>query len=87
MATVFIPPLLRDLTRGQAKISVPGDTVRAVVDALEARFPGIGARLCAEGRLRPGLSVVVDGVVSRAGLRQPVTDASEVHFLPALSGG
>ncbi|MBK8138026.1 MAG: MoaD/ThiS family protein [Chloroflexi bacterium] len=87
MATVFIPPLLRDLTGGQNKLSVPGESVRAIIAELDLRFPGIGGRLCAEGRLRPGMSVVVDGVVSRAGLRQPVTDASEVHFLPALSGG
>ena len=87
MATVIIPPLLRDLTGGQSKVSVPGDSVQAVIDELEIRFPGISERLCEEGRIRPGMSVAVDSVVSTAGLRQRLSETSEVHFLPALSGG
>ncbi len=87
MITVWIPPLMRDLTHGQTSVSVPGETVREVVTELEQRYPGIGQRLCQDGRIRPGLAVVVDGIVSTAGMRQPLTDASELHFMPAISGG
>ena len=87
MAFVFIPPLLRHLTGGQTRLSVPGDTVREVIAELEMRFPGITERLCEGGQLRPGMSVVVDNMVSTAGLRQRLTETSEVHFLPAISGG
>jgi molybdopterin synthase sulfur carrier subunit len=87
MAEVWIPSLWRDLTGGKAHVSVPGETVRQVVENLEARYPGIEARLCEQGRLRPNISVVVDGRASIQKLRQALDDASEVHFIPAISGG
>jgi molybdopterin synthase sulfur carrier subunit len=87
MPTVWIPPLLRELTGGRESVSVPGQTVRQVIDALETAYPGIRARLCDGDRLRPNLSVVVDGTVSRRGLGHPLDEASEVHFVPAVSGG
>ncbi len=87
MATIWIPALLRDLTGGHETLVVPGATVRQLIENLEVAYPGISDRLCQDGRLRPGLAVVVDGEVSRQGLRRPLAETSEVHFLPALSGG
>ena len=87
MPVVCIPALLRDLTGGVESVTVPGETVREVIDALEARYPGVKARLCDGDRLRPGIAVVVDGEVSRLRLRQRLSDTSEVHFLPAIGGG
>lgn len=87
MATVWIPPLLRDLTDGQTKIHVAGETVREVIEQLEQDFPGITERLCQDERLKPGIAVVVDSEVSNRGLRQRLTATSEIHFLPAISGG
>jgi molybdopterin synthase sulfur carrier subunit len=87
MAVVWIPALLRDLTDGQAQVTVPGETVRQVIAQLEKAYPGIEARLCEEGRLRSHISVVVDGRVSSQRLRHELTEKSEVHFLPAISGG
>ena len=87
MAVVWIPALLRELTGGQESVTVPGETVRQVIENLERAYPGIEARLCEDGRLRPNVSVAVDGRVSRQGLRQRLADTSEVHFLPAISGG
>jgi sulfur-carrier protein len=85
--TVFIPPLLTGLTGGQTRLSVPGSSVQEVIDELEARFPGIAERLCEDGRIRPGMAVAVDSVVSTIGLRHHLSETSEVHFLPAISGG
>jgi molybdopterin synthase sulfur carrier subunit len=87
MAVVWIPALLRELTGGQESVTVPGETVRQVIENLERAYPGIEARLCEDGRLRPNLSVAVDGLMSRQGLRQRLAETSEVHFLPAISGG
>ena len=87
MAKVWIPSLLRDLTGGEARVTVPGETVRQVIANLEARYPGIEARLCEEDRLRPNISVVVDGRVSNQRLRHKLDQGSEVHFLPAIGGG
>jgi molybdopterin synthase sulfur carrier subunit len=87
MATVWIPSLLRDLTSGQEAVTVAGANVGQVVEALDARFPGVKARLCDANGLRPGVAVAVDTQLSRLGLLQPVGEASEVHFVPAISGG
>ena len=61
--------------------------VRQVITQLEKAYPGIEARLCEEGRLRSNISVMVDGHVSTQRLRHKLTETSEVHFLPAISGG
>jgi sulfur-carrier protein len=86
--TVWIPPLLRDLTCGVETVHIDGGpSVRQVVDALELLHPGIKGRLCEGDVLRPGLAVIVDGLVAPLGLGQPVGPHSEVHFLPAIGGG
>lgn len=87
MAVVFIPALLQELTAGQSRVNVPGETVREVIDQLERQYPGLRARLYDGDRLRSNIVVVVDGEISRLRLRHRLVETSEVHFLPALSGG
>jgi molybdopterin converting factor small subunit len=87
MADVWIPALLLDLTAGKQRVQVNGESVRQVVYQLESQFPGIKARLLDGDRLRPGIAVIVDGEVSSQGLRHRLLESSEVHFMPALSGG
>jgi molybdopterin synthase sulfur carrier subunit len=87
MARVWIPSLLRDLTGGQDQVDVAATKVREIVAELERRFPGVQARLCAGDSLRPGIAVIVDSQATQLGLMQSVGPNSEVHFLPALSGG
>jgi sulfur-carrier protein len=87
MASVWIPPLLRDLTGGETRMEIPAATVRELIAALDERYPGIAGRLTENGRMRPGIAVIVDNVVCPAKLRQPLGETSEVHFLPAISGG
>lgn len=87
MATVFIPPQLRQLTGGAAQVQVEGATVRQLVAGLEEGFPGIAARLTSGDSIAPGLAVSIDGVISTRGLLARVSATSEVHFLPAFGGG
>jgi molybdopterin converting factor small subunit len=87
MPRVFIPPLLRPLTGGVEALDVEAANVRQVVAELEARFPGIGERLCEGDRLKPGLTVAVNGNVSSRGLLEKVAPDREVHFLPSIGGG
>jgi molybdopterin synthase sulfur carrier subunit len=87
MPVVWIPSLLRSLTGGQEKVSVAGQTVGQVMETLEARYPGLRVRLFQEDRLRPNLSMVVDGEVSARGLLQPLKEDSEIRFIPAIRGG
>ena len=88
MATVFIPSLLEGLTGGARTVAVPGANLRQVIDALEARFPGMKARLLDEGgRLIPEIMAAIDGETNHLGLLQPVGEASEIQFVPAIGGG
>lgn len=84
---VWIPSLHRDLTNGVEKVTVDGDNMAAVVTALDARFPGIADRLCEDGRIRPYIAVSVNGEISQRGIRHRLTEDSDIHFIPALSGG
>ena len=72
MATVWIPPLMRELTGGLERVTVPGEKVRDLVDALDARYPGIKARLVEDDALRLGIVLTIDGVANRQGLRARV---------------
>jgi molybdopterin synthase sulfur carrier subunit len=87
LPVVWIPSLLRELTNGQKSISIQGDTVRQVIENLEITYPGIKERLCDEDRLRPSISIVVDGQTSTLKLRHRLQESSEVHFVIAISGG
>jgi molybdopterin synthase sulfur carrier subunit len=87
MAQVWLPSLLRDLSGGQTRVSVAGGTIGEVIDALDVAHPGIKARLLEKGRLNPTLQVLVDGKAAMLGLREPVSEQSEVHFVPLIAGG
>ena len=87
MPVVGIPSLLRDLTDGQKSISVQGETVQQVIENLEDQYPGIKERLCEGDRLRPSISIIVDGNTSTLKLRHRLQESSEVHFVISISGG
>jgi len=87
MPTLFIPTPLRHLTGGKASVVVAGSSVREALESLEAKYPGIKERLCDGGKIRPNISVMVDGQVSHLKLREQLMEASEVHFVIAMSGG
>ena len=68
MALVFIPSLMRNLTEGKDRVEVEGRTLRQVVNNLDAIYPGIKELVVENDRVRPGLALAVDGVVSATGL-------------------
>jgi molybdopterin converting factor small subunit len=87
MATVLLPASLIALFPGTAKRhEVAGDSVGAVINALDKSVPGVRDRLLEEGpRLRPHINVFLDG--QPADLTTAVGTAAVVHVLPAVSGG
>ncbi|MBI1356052.1 MAG: molybdopterin synthase sulfur carrier subunit [Acidobacteria bacterium] len=87
MPRVFLPTMLRELTGGAAELEAAGATVRELLDELEARHPGLRARLCDGDRLRSNLAVAVNGEVEPLGLLARVQPDAEVHFVPAIAGG
>jgi molybdopterin converting factor small subunit len=78
---------MRSLADDHEMVRAEGANVRALIDDLDRRYPGVRERLCRDDELRTGLTVVVNGSVSALGLLQPVEEDAEIHFLPALGGG
>lgn len=87
MATVFIPSLMQTLTDGEKQVRVEGTTVRQIINNLDDMYPGVRDRLVEDGRVKPNISVAVDGEVTPLGMLEKVSESSEVHFLPAIGGG
>jgi molybdopterin converting factor small subunit len=87
MATVVLPGSLLALFPGtDRRQEVDAADVGAVIDALDARVPGLRDRLVETGpRLRPHINVFVAGLP--ADLGTAVRPLDMVHVLPAVSGG
>jgi molybdopterin converting factor small subunit len=87
MATVMLPRSLLALFPGvERRNELAGETVDAVITALDARAPGMRDRLVEAGpRLRAHINVFVDG--RPADLTTPVEADATVHVIPAVSGG
>jgi len=87
VATVILPRSVLALFPGvERRHEIPGETVAAVLTALDARAPGMRDRLVEAGpRLRPHINVFVDG--QPADLSTPVPEGATVHVIPAVSGG
>ena len=87
MATVYIPTMLLPVTGGVKQAQVDATNVRQVINGLEQQFPGIKERLMEGNQVRSNLAVSIDGEIARMGLLERVGESSEVHFVPAISGG
>lgn len=88
--TVRVPTILRSYTEGSAEVAVEGATLADVVRALDAAYPGIGARVLDDaGALRRFVNVYVDDEDVRFadGLGTATPDGSTVSVIPAVAGG
>ncbi len=85
--SVVLPRALLDLFPGApGELSVTAATVAEVMDALEARWPGMRHRLCDERpAIRRHINVFVDG--HRATLPTRIAPGAQVFIITALSGG
>jgi MoaD family protein len=87
---VRIPTILRTYTGGEKAVSAQGDTLAALIDALEADHAGIKDRLLEDsGELRRFVNVYVndEDVRFTGSLETPLSDGDQVVILPAVAGG
>jgi molybdopterin converting factor small subunit len=86
-AVVRLPAALTALFPGAERVlPLHVGTVAALIDALEARWPGMRDRLCdSTPAVRRHINVFVDG--TRAGLAALVPPGADVYILTAISGG
>ncbi|SEF16388.1 ubiquitin-like small modifier protein 1 [Jiangella alba] len=90
---VRVPTILRTYTKGESDVSVDvpeGATLADVLGALEAAYPGIGARVLDDtGQIRRFVNVYVneDDVRFSDGLQTPTPAGAKVSVIPAVAGG
>ncbi|MEY4809480.1 MoaD/ThiS family protein [Vulcanococcus limneticus] len=87
---VLIPTPLQKFTNDEASVSLEAGSVDELLQAMEARFPGILARLCDDGgKLRRFLNVYVNSEDIRFLNHQATSlaDGDEVSIVPAVAGG
>ena len=88
--SVRIPTILRSYTGGAAEVSAEAGTLREVIAALNADFPGIGGKILDDaGKLRRFVNVYVgdEDVRLAQGLDTPVQPGVQVSVIPAVAGG
>lgn len=84
---VGLPPALVRLFPGAvSQVDVQASTVAEMIDALDARWPGMRDRLCdSTPAIRRHINVFVAG--RRASLATPLPPGTAIHVLMAISGG
>jgi len=87
---VRIPPPLRSRADSQRQIELAADSLKDLLDQMEARYPGITRQLRkGGGTLRRMLNIYVNGEDIRflQGMDTPLKDGDEVSIVLAISGG
>lgn len=88
--TVSFPAVLRAKIGNRVSVTVAGDTVRDIIQALEQDFPGLRFHLCYEtGELRPYVNVYLnrENIRYLQGLDTPVSAGTRIRILQAVAGG
>jgi sulfur-carrier protein len=84
---VRLPVLFASLfPTAEREVEVRGGTVAELMDALDARWPGMRDRLCdSTPAVRRHINVFVEG--KRAGLDTRLAPGTDVFIITAISGG
>lgn len=90
MISIRIPTPLRQYTSNKEEVQVEAATVRAAVDDLERRHPGMRDRLLNDkGALRPYINIFRndEDVRFEGGLDTKLADGDKLAIVPAIAGG
>lgn len=87
---VRVPTPLRRFTAGVDEVPADGTSIKAVIDDLERRHPGMRERLLDEkGELRRFVNIYLNGDDIRFlnQLNSQVKDGDDISIVPAIAGG
>ncbi len=89
MPKIEVPARYRVPTGGEATISIEGGTVRACLEAAEAKYPGFEELVLeSNGELRGFVKLFVNGdQLERDALDSPVASTDTISVLAAAAGG
>jgi len=68
-------------TNGLTEIKVDASDVRQMVQALEAKYPGLG------DEIQTTMSVAIDGTILPDPFLEEISASSEIYILPKIGGG
>jgi sulfur-carrier protein len=68
-------------TGGTTEFAIEAKTLRGVIKAMDALFPGLGEHL------EEQTTVAIDGEIHEVDYIRPVKPGAEVFFLPKIEGG
>lgn len=78
---ITIAQSVRDFTGGLDRFEVDAPTVRALLAALDARYPGLGQHV------RETMAIAIDGELHHDAWNEPLGSQTEVVFIPRIEGG
>ena len=86
---VRIPTILRSYTDGERAVEGSGETLKALLDDLESRHPGIHERIVDDKGLRRFVNIYLNDEDVRFldGIDTVLSDGDVVTVLPAVAGG
>lgn len=87
---VRVPTPLRKFTNGADEVSAEGNTIKALMEDLERRYPGIQQRICDEtGKIRRFVNVYVNGDDIRflQNMETALKEGDSISIVPAIAGG
>ncbi len=86
---VQIPTPMRQHTEGKPTVEAAGATVKAVLENLGQKYPGITQRIFENGQVRRFVNVYLndDDIRYLDNLDSAVKDGDEVSIIPAVAGG
>jgi len=89
MPQIEVPPRYRVPTAGEATVTVEGATVRACLEAAEAKYPGFGELVLeSDGELRRFVKLFVNGdQLASDALDTPIGSDDTIAVLAAAAGG
>ncbi|HWF00771.1 MAG TPA: MoaD/ThiS family protein [Caulobacteraceae bacterium] len=71
----------RDLAGGLQCVDVEAHTVRALIQALDERFPGMGDAVARKA------AIAIDGEIHQDALFEALPPGAEVYLIPRIGGG
>ncbi len=89
MATVQIPPVLRQATGGEKRVQAEGSDLGSLLRHLYEQYPQLRAQLRVADGLSSFVNVYLNGedVRTLQGVDTAVSSADTIILLPAMAGG
>lgn len=87
---VRIPTPLRKITNGADEVTADGPTIKAVIEDLERKYPGLKERICeSDGKVRRFVNIYLndEDIRFKKNVDTELKENDELSIIPAIAGG